>query len=186
MTDPNELPDDLADVLAPHPANPNPALRAELLRRTERRLAWVRWGRRGAAFAVLAAVFLAGGTAGWVARPAAGPGPGPDVRVIPVPVGVPVLVPESAAPQPGEAFVSAAAAEVRAEQTDGDEAARLYRTAGDAFLREEDYVNATRCYRLFLTRAGDGGLSPEPADTWLLTSLKNAAYKEKVHAKVLD
>ena len=62
-------------------------------------------------------------------------------------------------------------------------AAKLYRQAGDAFLTaEQDYANAARCYRLFLARGGDNALSPEPSDSWLLTSLKNAAFKEKVHA----
>jgi hypothetical protein len=77
---------------------------------------------------------------------------------------------------------------LRAEQTDDrTEAAKLYRTAGDTFLRNEDYTNATRCYRLFLIHAGDSGLSPESNDTWLLTSLKNAAFKEKTNApKTVD
>ena len=75
------------------------------------------------------------------------------------------------------------AAELQAEQMDDPaEAAKLYRAAGDRFLDREDYRNATRCYRLFLARAGDNGLSPEKGDSWLLTSLKNAAYKEKTHA----
>ena len=60
---------------------------------------------------------------------------------------------------------------------------RLYRLAGDKYLIDrQDYRNAARCYRLFLARAGDPGLAPDPGDTWLLTSLKNAAYKEKVDA----
>ena len=186
MSEPNEPPDDLGELLAPRVGPPNPALRAAILRRTERRLAWVRWARRVTTVAVLAAVFAAGGAAGWFARPPAEPVPAPEVQVIPVPVAVPVLVPETSAP-PAEAFVSAGDAELRAEQADGVEAANLYRTAGDLFLRTDDYPNAARCYRLFLTRAGDSGLSPDPADTWLLTSLKNAAYKETVHApKVVD
>ena len=78
---------------------------------------------------------------------------------------------------------SASEMELRAEQMDDRaEAARLYRTAGDSFLRDEDYTNATRCYRVFLARAGDDGLSPEQGDSWLLTSLKNAAFQEKVDA----
>jgi hypothetical protein len=69
---------------------------------------------------------------------------------------------------------------LQAEQADDRaEAAKLYRVAGDTFLGEQDYANATRCYRLFLTRAGDDGLSPERGDSWLLTSLKNAAFQEK-------
>jgi hypothetical protein len=78
---------------------------------------------------------------------------------------------------------TAAAAELRAELADDPtEAARLYRMAGDKYLGDRaDYANATRCYRLYLIRAGDAGLTPEPTDTWLLTSLKNSAFKEKLN-----
>ncbi len=190
MTDPN---DDLADVLAPQPAFPAPQLREALLRQIERRLIRIRWLRRGVKAAAIAAVFLIGGMVGWFVRPASvsEPVPKPEPEVVVVPLVVPVIQPP-VADAPGSPRVvvamSASEAELRAEQTDdGTEAAKLYRTAGDTFLRDQDYANATRCYRLFLIRAGDNGLSSERDDSWLLTSLKNAAYKEKTHApKTVD
>jgi hypothetical protein len=77
---------------------------------------------------------------------------------------------------------------LEAEQADdAPTAAQLYRQAGDAYLSvEQDYARAARCYRLFLARGGATALSPEPGDSWLLTSLKNAAFKEKVHATLPD
>jgi hypothetical protein len=179
MTDPN---DDLADVLAPRPGEPQPELRDALLRRTEQRLARNRWARRGARAAAVATVFLAGSGAGWLAhRPhVPEPVPLPVPEVVAVPVVVPVLVTPSTPSPPTTPPLSASAAELRAEQADDRaEAAKLYRLAGDAFLRDQDYRNATRCYRLFLARGGDSVLSLESDDSWLLTSLKNAAFKEK-------
>lgn len=181
----SDTPDDLEDLLSPPPGGPLPALRDELLRRTERRLAALLWMRRAAKVAFVATIFLAGGLAGWFARPTpVAPAPvAPDV--VTVPVVVPVPVPERST---GPLALSPSETELRAEQADDRaEAAKLYLAAGDGFLRYEDYRNATRCYRLFLARAGDDALSPTPGDSWLLTSLKNAVFKEKFDApKVHD
>jgi hypothetical protein len=182
----SDAPDDLEDLLSPPQGEPSPALRDELLRRTERHLAVVRWRQRFARAAFVASVFLTGGLAGWFVRPdpgepgASATGGSPAPEVITVPVVVPVPVPEHSPPGPVAVGMSPSEAELRAEQADDrTEAARLYLAAGDGFLRREDYANATRCYRLFLTRAGDAALSPAPDDSWLLTSLKNTAFKEK-------
>jgi len=175
--------DDLADVLAPPSGEPSPALRDALLRATERRLARDRLARRVSRTALVAVVFVAGGLAGWFAKtPVAGaPGP-PAPEVVAVPIVVPVPVPERQSPNLRQTPLSASEAELRAEQADDRaEAARLYRVAGDAFLRDQDYRNATRCYRLYLARSGDAALSLETDDSWLLTSLKNAAFKEKTN-----
>jgi hypothetical protein len=60
-----------------------------------------------------------------------------------------------------------------------EESSRLFREAGDRFLREEqDYQAALRCYRNFLDEAADTELAAADSDTWLLTSLKNARRKE--------
>jgi hypothetical protein len=175
MIDP---PDDLADVLAPRPVPPTPELRDALLRRTERQLARDRWSRRASRAFAIATVFLAGGAIGWFARPSAVPMPVPVPEVVMVPLVVPVPISPSV-PVP-QRPLSASEAELRAEQADDRaEAAKLYRLAGDTFLRDQDYANATRCYRLFLARGGDTALSLEADDTWLLVSLKNAAFKEK-------
>lgn len=185
MTDPiPELPDDLDGLLAPPAAGPAPELRDALFRRTERTLARGRLVRRLTTAGLIAAVFVVGGLLGWVAKPdretvRVERVPSPP-EVVTVPVVVPVPVPESPEP-PRTEIATAAQAELLAEQADDRaEAARLYRLAGDRYLDDDqDYRNAARCYRLFLARVGDNGLSSDPADTWLLTSLKNAAFKEK-------
>jgi len=190
MTDPTpEPPDDLDAFLAPNPTTgPAPGLRESLFRRTERNLARGRLVRRLAMAGLVAAVFVGGGLVGWVAKPdretvrverISSP---PEVVTVPVAVPVPVPHPVPDSPEPPRTeTATAAAAELLAEQADDRaEAARLYRLAGDRYLNDDqDYRNAARCYRLFLARVGDSGLSPDPADTWLLTSLKNAAFKEK-------
>jgi hypothetical protein len=192
MTDPN---DDLADVLGLQPAGPSPGLRETLLSRTERRLVRDRWLRRGAKVATVAVLFLVGGAVGWFVRSPVANTPGPPVReVVVAPVFIPVPVPTPGVYTPGspEAIatappLSASEAELRAEQADRPaEVARLYRAAGDSFLRQQDYANATRCYRLYLLRAGDSGLTLEADDSWLLVSLKNAAFKEKTDALKTD
>ena len=183
MTDPA---DELSEVLAPQPGGPSPELRDALLRATERQLWRDRFARRLTRAAAVAAVFLAGGAAGWLARPerqrvveVAG-----ETRTVVVPVPVPVPVPQPGVNTgPAGTLLAAGEAELRAEQANEPaEAAKFYRAAGDAFLRDQDYRNATRCYRLYLARAGEDGLTLESGDTWLLISVKNAAFKEKYDA----
>jgi hypothetical protein len=191
MTDPA---DDLSEVLAPQPGASSPALRDALLRATERRLVRGRWARRLTRVAAVAAVFFVGGAAGWLARPerqrvveVAG-----ETRTVAVPVPVPVLVPQPGVDTLGSpgtpgTLLAAGEAELRAEQANEPaEAAKLYRAAGDAFLRDQDYTNATRCYHLYLARGGDSALSVNRDDSWLLTSLKNAAFKEKTNVPKID
>jgi hypothetical protein len=184
-------PDALDDLLAPTPAAETPGFRDALFRRTRRRLAAGRWVRRAGKVAGVAAVFAAGvGAGGWNAprerETVFVPVPVREVEYVAVPVPVVVPVPDrSPAPAPEPAAArTARALELDAEQADdGPSAAALYRRAGDAYLTaEQDYANAARCYRLYLDRAGDPALSLEPGDTWLLKLLKNAAFKEKVHA----
>jgi hypothetical protein len=195
--------DDLDDILAPKPVPESAGLRDALFRQTAHRLARRVVVRRvakiTAALTAVAAVFVVGAAAGWVTKiPDPGrpdplgplsPNVAPVVVTVVVPVPVPVPLPDPSAriavtPDPP----TAAAAELRAEQADDpQEAARLYRLAGDRYLNDlDDYANAARCYRLYLARAGDAGLTPEPGDTWLLTSLKNAAFKEKRNASKSD
>lgn len=185
MSDP---PDDLDALLSPRDVAPASDRREAVFAQTARVLARVRLVRRTVRGAAVAAVFVAGGLAGWAAKPdrvvvEAVPGP---VEVVPVPVVVPVELPTRGLTPPGSPGpepMTAGAAELLAEQADAPaEAARLYRLAGDKYLdAERDYRNAARCYRLFLARGGDPALSPDPGDTWLLTTLKNAAFKEKFH-----
>ncbi len=177
-------PDDLHELLSPKPGTDDSALRDELFRRTARALRVRIWARRAAKAAVAAALLVSAFALGRGTAPRA-----PEVEMrtefvaVPVPV-LPVLpvLPES--PEPPPAVRTARSLELDAEQADGMAAARLYREAGDAFLSaESDYANAARCYRLFLARAGDAGSALETGDSWLLVSLKNAAFKEKVNAQ---
>ena len=185
MIDPR---DDLDGLLAPQSGAARAELRDTLLRQTERRLARDRWMRRGAQAALVAGVFAIGGIVGWVARPS----PVLERVAAPVPeiVAVPVIVPVLQSPvadTPGSPILSATEVELRAELADDrNAAAALYRQAGDAFLRDQDYTNATRCYRLFLQRGGDTALTLDANDSWLLVSLKNAAFKERSYATKND
>ena len=132
----------------------------------------------------MASIFAAGALAGWLARPERKrtievPGP---VETVFVPVPMPL--PERSASVTPQAELTASTAEMQAEQKDDPiAAANLYRQAGDAYLRDQDYANATRCYRLYLAhlaRAGHPALALDSTDSWLLVSLKNAAFREKV------
>jgi hypothetical protein len=184
--------DELDELLAPQQTSDTPGLRTALLRQTQRRLSLGRWARRAGKLAAVAAVFAVGVGVGIWRTPRERetvlvPTPVPQVEMVFVPVVVPVLSP-SAEPQPApDATRSAKVLELDAEQADEARAAALYRQAGDAYLSaEQDYANAARCYRLFLVRGGDTVLTPEPSDSWLLASLKNAAFKEKTHATSVD
>jgi hypothetical protein len=191
MIDPN---DDLDEILAPRQGQPSTELREELLRQIETRLVRQRWLRGCGRMGAIASIFLGGALTGWMVRPT----PHhetvivtqPEVVFIPVPVAIPVITPSenvsSGAPEIAQKL-SGPQTEMQAELADDPKAAaRLYKLAGDAFLRDQDYSNASRCYRLYLVRAGDTALSLEPDDSWLLTSLKNAAFQEKSHVSKAD
>jgi len=191
----NEPADELEAILGVPPSGSPPGTQEAVFQLTRRALRRDRWSRRLAKVSAAAALALAGVAIGWFARPeqaalvASVANLPPEVVVVPVVVPVFSPVPESSAPpvvrtEPD----SAAQAELLAEQAnDRAEAARFYRQAGDLYLdAAQDYRNAARCYRLFLTHAGEKGTVPEPADTWLLTSLKNAAFKETVHVAKTD
>lgn len=185
MTDPH---DDLDALLTPRPAADPPGRRDAVFRATHWQLVRRRWLRRVRTAVTAAALFAAGGVVGWVGKRTPPAPDAPPAEVIVAVAVVPVVTPPES---PGgnlagspELPLSPTKLETRAELADDPaEAARLYRLAGDRYLNDrQDYPNAARCYRLFLARAGDGGLSPDAADTWLLTSLKNAAFKEKYDA----
>ena len=158
--------DDLDFLSVPPPAG-DPALRDRLRGRTAgvvRRRTWLH--RFGRASVVLVA--FAGGVA--VQRFAVGP----EVRELVVTVEVPAAVEAPAPPPVAVPERTPGELELLAEQADDPaEAARLFRSAGDRYLKDRDDLRAAlRCYRNFLDAAGDADLSASPADTWLLASLK--------------
>lgn len=184
MTDPH---DDLEDLLTPRPGQSSPHLRESLHRATQRALGRERWMRRAARVAAVAAVFLVGVLAGWLIRPERERVIEVAAEAVAIPIIVPVPIPEFRSTDSSGPRVAAGQVELQAEMADDRaEAARLYRQAGDAFLRDQDYANATRCYRLHLNRGGDNALSLATDDSWLLISLKNAAFKEKIHVAKID
>jgi hypothetical protein len=66
----------------------------------------------------------------------------------------------------------------------GSESAKLFREAGDLYLREEgNYQAALRCYRNFLDEASPSDLTPSNSDTWLLNSLKEDRLTEVRNVK---
>jgi hypothetical protein len=169
-------------------------LREKLLNQTETQLVRQRWVRIGVRSGLIAAVFLIGVGTGRLAQPTPQQlpleMPKPEVVFVPVPLVVPVVTPTesgSSGTQEITLQMSGSQAELRAEQEDDPKsAAKLYKVAGDAFLREQNYPNASRCYRLYLVRAGDTALSLNPDDSWLLTSHKNAAFQERSHVSKND
>lgn len=188
MSDPH---DDLDDLLTPRTGTePSPGLRDAILHRTNWVLLRHRQHRVYARLVAVIGLLAVGGAIGWAVKPVSPQprvlpvAPLPQIVEVPVVVPVPVPMPVSPVPVPVPPPASASQLELRAEQADDPgEAARLYRQAGDRYLTDrEDYRNAHRCYRLYLIRAGDTALSPDPGDTWLLTSLKNEAFKEKTYA----
>jgi hypothetical protein len=194
MTDePNEP--DLSELLAPPPAVETPGLRDAIFRQTQRRLALNRWTQRVVKLAAIVAIFAIGVALGVWSTPRERETvlvatPVPQVEVVTVPVPFPVFVPTdaTAGQTPQVAKRTAKELELDAEQADDVlVAAKLYQQAGDEYLNsEQDYANAARCYRLFIARSGDTALSLDPGDSWLLTSLKNEAFKEKIHATAND
>src|SRR5262249_40366840 len=188
MSDPN---DDLEELLSPPATSDTPGLRDAILRGTERRLVVGKWVKRAGKLAAVAAVFALGISVGvWRTVEREKPVPVPQVEVVTVlvPVAVPVVIDTPNQPAAPAETLSAARLELNAEQADDAlSAANFYKQAGDRYLTgEQDYANAARCYRMFLARGGDNALSPEPGDSWLLTSLKNAAFKEKFNVSSTD
>jgi hypothetical protein len=165
------------ELLGPRPSPPNEALRAELLRRTSGRVRLARWVRRAGAAAVCLAFFAAGvGTA--FLRPV------PEPQVVHVELPKPPVAntpgPSPPAPPAVARSLSPSELELQAEQAPVPaESARLFREAGDRYLRDyADYRAALRCYRNYLDEADPEARAALPDDTWLLTSLKRARAQE--------
>ena len=57
------------------------------------------------------------------------------------------------------------------------ESAKFYRSAGDAFLKQNNVPEAIRCYRLHLRAKENNQLALADGDSWLLMSLKSGMSK---------
>jgi hypothetical protein len=61
-----------------------------------------------------------------------------------------------------------------------EQAATLYRVAGDRYLSNEgDLAGAVRCYGNGLSAGAANDLTIDPGDSWLLMAIKDARQKEK-------
>jgi hypothetical protein len=161
-----EPPEDLAPLLGPvPPVAPDPVRREHTLRATTNALRRGRTVRGGVLVFGAAVLFLAGGVAGWLAKPT------PAVVELPAP---PASVPAAESARPVEVEPpTAERLELRAELADDPaDAARLYREAGDRFLTARDYENAARCYRRHLGVADAEALKVSASDSWMLHTMK--------------
>lgn len=165
------------DLLTPRPPAANDPLKAALLDRTTRRLRFARRARLAVRVGVCVACFAAG-----LATALVRPAPEPIVAYVPVREELPPAPkadPKDESPPPLAVALSPAQLELEAEKTLARaESAKLFREAGDRYLREyADYRAALRCYRNSLDTDPDA-LAVSPDDTWLLTSLKRARAQE--------
>jgi hypothetical protein len=163
------------ELLTPKPGMGNEQLRAELLNRTTRRVRFAGRARTAVRVGVCLACFAAGAATTYV-RPA------PEPRTVYVQVPAAPVADALQSPEPSSAARVMSPAEVELEAEKAvlkAESARLFREAGDRYLRDyADYRAALRCYRNFLDEADPDALTNSTDDTWLLTSLKRARAQE--------
>jgi hypothetical protein len=160
------------ELLTPSPADPNDVLKAALLARTSRRVRMT-WRLRIATRVAAGLACFSAGVATTFLRPEA-----QSVTVV-ASVGSTIATIDPGPPSPPR-VLSPAELELEAEKaTVRAESARLFREAGDRFLRDQaDYRGALRCYRNFLNEADPADRAVSADDTWLLTSLKRAREQE--------
>ena len=181
MTEPD---DDLAELLSLKPASSNQELlKATILRNTIRQLRAAQRWRIVRRVVGIAAVFSVGTLLGWFVKPTETIVVQSPLETLAVPVPVLVLpFQEESVPTP-VVTESAQQLELNAEiATDRKESATFYRRAGDRYLKDADYGQAARCYRLHLNTAGAEGLAVAVEDEWLLMSMKIAQKQETRNA----
>jgi hypothetical protein len=172
--------DPLVDTaLSPVVAKSDATLRLTLLAQTSRQLRLRRRMRIVGRIGVVIMAFATGMIAVIAARE-----PVPTERIVVVAMPVEVEKPAPIAKESPARRLTPAEVELEAERSLAKvESSRLFREAGDRFLREEqDLQAALRCYRNFLDEAAETDLVAAESDTWLLTSLKNARRKETENA----
>ena len=179
--------DDLDRLLGPPPGGADDRLKVAILRRTTRAVGRRRWVRMAGKLTAAAGLFAAGVGVGWTGKAdrvafehqwleESAPPP----EVVAVPVFVPVAPPSL--PVVENPYLTADRLEQQAELAGPAEAARLYRLAGDTYLTAAaEPGQAARCYKLHLRHAGPAALAVEPADSWLLMSLKSQRKHEVNH-----
>jgi hypothetical protein len=163
------------ELLTPKPTVANEQRQAELLGRTTRRVRFAGRARTAVRLGTCLACFAAGAVTTYV-RPA----PEPRTVYVEVPAAPVADAPRSPEAPPAARVMSPAELELDAEKAVVKaESARLFREAGDRYLRDyADYRAALRCYRNFLDEADAEALTVSAEDTWLLTSLKRARAQE--------
>src|SRR5262245_11886063 len=160
------------ELLTPKPAGANDALKASLLDRTSRHMRMTRRIRIARRVVAGFACFAAGVATAFLR-------PEPQSVTAIATVRTTTASAESAPAAPARAL-SPAELELEAEKaTVKADSARLFREAGDRFLRDyADFPGALRCYRNFLNEADPADRAVSSDDTWLLTSLKRAREQE--------
>ena len=181
MTEPD---DDLAELLRPRPASTDQELlKAKILHNTIRQLRAAQRWRTARRVVGIAAVFSAGLAFGWFVKPTETIVVQSQLETLVVPVPVLVLpFQEESVPTP-VVTDTAQQLELKAEiATDSKESAMFYRRAGDRYLKDADYGQAARCYKLHLNTAGADGQAVAVEDEWLLMSMKIAQKQETKNA----
>jgi hypothetical protein len=157
--------DPLEQLLAPHPPAPS---RPELFARTVQALRGQRRRRQLAGIAILTAVYAAGLLTVLACQPPADPPPSVQAEV------------SSAASNPPVAPLARRAPDVEWQALDWpEEAAGLYREAGDLYLADADPAEAVRCYGNALNAGKPRDLEVSSDDSWLLMAIKTARKKER-------
>ncbi len=156
--------DELDDLLTPKLAPADPEWLDTIRLRTQ--------PRRPRAYkpSIAALMMLAiGFAAGWYLKPNSPPQTIIETVIERVPVPEPISQPEVLA------ALTADQLELQAERTtDREQSARLFKQAGDEYLKSNAIESAMRCYRQHLDELGPDGLAVRNEDSWLLSSIKNS------------
>ncbi|HYV36461.1 MAG TPA: hypothetical protein VE988_12190 [Gemmataceae bacterium] len=174
------MPDPLDDFLdRSFSCDPPEGLQIALRQKTTRMLTRQRWLRRLALAGAAAACYVAGLATMWLIPPRttiiqSEPPPNPPVVIVEKQIEQPLVVDVN---QPEKAIVY----EWKAHDEPNNRAANFFK-AGDLYLvQENDAEGALRCYRQALDAGGLQALELTPDDTWLVSALKNARLKERIH-----
>jgi hypothetical protein len=155
------MPDEIDDLLMPSPSSPRDYSslgHKSIIRRARRRTA-IRW------LGMISAMLLAGGI-GWSVKPDRQTVIERSIHVAPA--------------NDSSTFVTQTMTADRFEQQaelsdEPAEIAKFYRLAGDEYLRQKNYPESERCYRLFVRTSRETQV--QLTDSWLLQTVKQANPK---------